>query len=50
MINTTDNVELSEARAIENEYVAPQVEMVMTEEALAREVKYAGDGISLQQA
>ena len=26
------------------EYVAPAVESVMTEEALAREVKYAGDG------
>ena len=27
-----------------NEYVAPAVEAVMTEDALAREVKYAGDG------
>ena len=26
------------------EYVAPAIETVMTEESLAREVKYAGDG------
>ena len=30
-----------------DDYVAPAIETVMTEAALAREVKYAGDGTQI---
>jgi hypothetical protein len=42
-MNKTNELELTAVLGLED-YSAPQVETVMTEETLAREVKYAGDG------
>jgi hypothetical protein len=42
-MNNTHEVEPATVAGLED-YSAPQVETVMTEETLAREVKYAGDG------